>query len=584
MTHKTHLAADWRLTATAVAVAAAAATTVLLSQPAQAQTTPLDDKQELAQLRATTQALIEALVAQGLISRERAAAIVKQAQLPQAAAAGEPQWGTPLGAAAGVTAATAATAKVVRVPYVPESLRLQMRDEIKAEVLAQARSERWGEPGALPDWLGRVRLGGDMRVRAQGEMLADGNVPAEVYRAQTGSPAWAPDLTSTQTNRERLTLRARLDVEATLSDQVQAALRFSSGGLSGPTSTSQTLGNGFNRYSLTLDRAWLHWQLPVGMQGLSAIGADFGRMPNPFYGTDLSWPDDLNFDGVAVKARHDFGAHRGLFASAGVFPLEELSLSSRDKWLFGAQLGGEYEMAPGTLLKLGLAAYEFRHVEGTRESELPPSGPRAGATPYFTSQYPSGWRQKGNTLININDPTSVAAPTWGLASKFRPVNLTAGLSVDALAPVMLNLSFDWIKNTGFDVQDIRQRAGLALTDLLDKTTALQGRVQAGSAKLAQRGDWQAYLAYRYVERDAWIDGFTDTTWHLGGTNYKGWALGGNYTLDRNFWFGARWTSTRNLDDGVRFLAVPGDLTSLSGNLSSAPLRIDVLQLDLNARF
>jgi len=91
-------------------------------------------------------------------------------------------------------------------------------------------------------------------------------------------------------------------------------------------------------------------------------------------------------------------------------------------------------------------------------------------------------------------------------------------------------------------------------------------------------------AYRLVQRDAWIDGFTDTTWHLGGTNYKGWSLGGSIGLDRNFWLSGRWTSTRNLDDGVRFLAVPGDASSLSGNLSSAPLRIEVFQLDLNARF
>jgi hypothetical protein len=125
---------------------------------------------------------------------------------------------------------------------------------------------------------------------------------------------------------------------------------------------------------------------------------------------------------------------------------------------------------------------------------------------------------------------------------------------------------------------------MALTDLSAKTTAVQGRVQAGAAKLAKRGDWQSYLAYRYMERDAWVDAFTDTTWHLGGTNYKGWSLGANYAFDRNFWLAGRWTSTRNLDDKVRFQAVPGDATSISGNLSSAPLRIDVIQLDLNARF
>ena len=102
--------------------------------------------------------------------------------------------------------------------------------------------------------------------------------------------------------------------------------------------------------------------------------------------------------------------------------------------------------------------------------------------------------------------------------------------------------------------------------------------------MAERGDWNAFVALRKFERDAWVDAFTDTTWHLGGTNYKGYSLGGAYTLDHNTNFGLRWTSTRNLDDGQRFLAVPGDPTSVSGNLSSAPLKIDVIQVEVSSKF
>ncbi len=534
--------------------------------PVQAQTA---DKEEIARLRATTQALIDALVGQGLLTREKAEAILKQAQVTATAPAPQAQ-------------ADASAPKVLRIPYVPETVRQQMRDEIKAEVLAQAKGERWGQPDALPDWVGRIRISGDLRARAQAEFFDDHNVPAEVYRAQTASPAWAPDLTNTTTDRQRMTLRGRLEVDAKLSDQVLASVRLATGSTgNSATSTSQTLGNDFNRYTLGLDRAYIRWQPPLFSNGISA---DFGRLPNPFYSTDLAWPDDIAFDGVAAKLSHAFTPQRSLFATAGVFPLEELNLSTRDKWLVGAQVGGEIDLARGVQFKAGLAAYEFHRMEGQREASPPPSGPRSGATNYFASQYAAGLRLKGNTLINLNDPTSTAAPTWGLASKFRPVNLTLGLQLDGVLPVPVGFTLDWIKNTGFDRKDIEARAGVALPDLREKTTAVQGRVQAGTPKLARRGDWQAFAALRLVERDAWVDGFTDTTWHLGGTNYKGWSIGGNYGLDRNFWLGARWTSTRNLDDGVRFLAVPSDPTSLSGNLSSAPLRIDVFQMDLNVRF
>ncbi|MBW8848121.1 MAG: putative porin [Burkholderiales bacterium] len=537
----------------------------LIALPAHAQT----DKEELARLRATTQALIDALVAQGLLTRDRAEAILKQAQVAATTPAPQPQ-------------ADATAPKVLRIPYVPETVRQQMREEIKAEVLAQAKGERWGQPDALPDWIGRIKVSGDLRVRGQSEFLDKDNVPAEIYRAQTASPAWAPDLTNTNTDRQRLTLRGRLEVDAKLSEQVLASVRIATGSTgNGATSTTQTLGNDFNRYTLGLDRAFIRWQPPLFTNGLSA---DFGRMPNPFFSSDLAWPDDLAFDGVAAKLSHAFTPQRGLFATAGVFPIEELSLSTKDKWLLGAQVGGEIDLARGVQFKLGLAAYDFRHMEGQRETNPAPSGPRAGATNYFASQYGTGLRLKGNTLINLNDPTSTAAPTWGLASKFRPINLTARLQLDGVLPVPVGLTLDWIKNTGFDLKDIEARAGVPLTDLKDKTTALQGRIQVGAPKLARRGDWQTFVAYRLVQRDAWIDGFTDTTWHLGGTNYKGWSVGGNIGLDKNFWLSGRWTSTRNLDDGVRFLAVPGDATSVSGNLSSAPLRIEVLQLDLNARF
>ena len=541
----------------------------LIALPAGAQTS---DREELARLRATTQALIDALVSQGLLTRDKAEAILKQAQVAAPAlqsSSQQPQ-------------ADATAAKVLRIPYVPETVRQQMREEIKAEVLAQAKGERWGQPDALPDWVGRIKVSGDLRLRGQSEFLDKDNVPAEIYRAQTASPAWSPDLTNTTTDRQRLTLRGRLEVDAKLSEQVLASVRIATGSTgNSATSTSQTLGNDFNRYTLGLDRAFIRWQPPLFTNGLSA---DFGRMPNPFFSSDLAWPDDLAFDGAAAKLTHAFTPQRGLFATAGVFPIEELSLSTKDKWLLGAQVGGEVDLARGVQFKLGLAAYDFRHMEGQRETNPAPSGPRSGATNYFASQYATGLRLKGNTLINLNDPTSTAAPTWGLASKFRPINLTASLQLDGVMPVPVGLTLDWIKNTGFDLKDIEARAGVPLTDLKDKTTALQGRIQVGAPKLSRRGDWQTFVAYRLVQRDAWIDGFTDTTWHLGGTNYKGWSLGGNIGLDKNFWLSGRWTSTRNLDDGVRFLAVPGDATSVSGNLSSAPLKIEVLQLDLNARF
>ncbi|CAN5299452.1 putative porin [soil metagenome] len=530
-----------------------------------------DEGGDLETLRATTLGLIDALVDQGLLTRERANVLLKQAQsqgAAQAAARAAPGWGD---------APAPGSKNTVRVPYLSETAKAQITEDIKLGVLATAREENWADARKLPAWLRTFQFEGDIRVRAQGELFGADNLDAEIYRSQVDSPAWSPDLTNTRTNRQRLTLRARFGFNAKVSDDVTAAMRLSTG--TSPTSGSQTLGSDFNRYSFGLDRASLRWE---PRQDLRFEG---GRMATPFMGGDLLWPDDLSLDGVAVRGERDIASGLFAFATAGAFPLEEFALKRSDKWLYGAQVGADWAVNDLTQLKLGLGFYTFQGVEGVRESDPPPSGPRAGTVAYQLSQYPSGVRLRGNTLINLNDPTSTASPVWGLASKFRPVSLSAALTLSQLAPVVVNLSADYVKNTGFDLADIRRRAGTSTVDgLLDKTNGYQLRLQAGSKTLTERGNWSTFIAYRLFERDAWVDAFTDTTWNLGGTGYKGFSLGATYAIDRNTTVGARWTSTRNLDDGQRFLLIPGDPSSLSGNLSSAPMKIDVLQVEVNSRF
>jgi long-subunit fatty acid transport protein len=217
--------------------------------------------------------------------------------------------------------------------------------------------------------------------------------------------------------------------------------------------------------------------------------------------------------------------------------------------------------------------YQFADVEGVCETQPAPTGALAGTTDYLSSQYPANLRLKGNTLINLNDPTSTAAPTWGLASKFRPLNLSTQVRTQLDETLGVGFSLDWVHNAAFDVTDIRRRAGTdAVLQLVERNTGLQMRVDFGRASVASAGDWQVFATWRRFERDAWIDGFTDTSWHGGGgTNYQGWQLGGLYAFDKRTSLGLRATTTRNLSDGQI-------------NLSSAPLKVDVMQLDLSTRF
>ena len=87
-----------------------------------------DEREDLEIVRQTTINLIFALVEKGVLTNDAAQALVKQAEE----------------AARKKVAATAPAPsdKVVRVPYVPESVKREIREQIKQEVVAQAKTER----------------------------------------------------------------------------------------------------------------------------------------------------------------------------------------------------------------------------------------------------------------------------------------------------------------------------------------------------------------------------------------------------------------------------------------------------------
>lgn len=536
-----------------------------------------DERSDLEQLRSTTMALMQALIDNGLLSKEKADEIVRQAQRGAS---------TPVANAAPANpAATDGKPKpnVIRVPYISETAKAEMREEIKREVLAQSHNERWGEPGALPEWLSRINFEGDLRVRWQSDLFASSNLAPDAvsgYLAQSSNDvAWSPDLSNTQIDRDRMTLRARFGIRSDLGQGFSAGLRLSTGNSSNPVAVSQTQGNSFNKYTVLIDQAYLKYE------GESGLSGAVGRFGNPFFGTDLSWPDDLNFDGVAASYKKAVGTDKSVFFTAGAFPLTELESSSQDKWLYGLQLGGALKLGDKTRLRLGVASYNFSGYEGQPDADTPPPSDLRKTRGYLNSEYLAGVRQKGNTLIRLNQNVADnSTSVWGLASKFRPIDLAADLTFTQFEPFNVRVSLDFIKNLGFDLAEIRRRSGQGSDlNLAEQTAAFQAKLTVGADRIDKRGQWQGMLAFRRMERDAWVDAFTDTTWHLGGTNYQGWSIGGQYGVGPRTSLGLRWTSTRNLPDSTLY-ETPDPLHPLAPGLSNYPLKIDVLQLELNSRF
>lgn len=495
------------------------------------------EKEDLTQLRDTTLNLIKALVDQGVLSKEKADALIKQAE-SSASASSRSAAATP-----------AAPDNVVRVPYVPELVRNQIRDDVKKEVLAQAKSERWGDPGALPDWLNRITWSGDLRARYESDIFGSGNFPSSVlnYVAinQAGNLNGANTYLNTTIDRRRWLLRARLGMDAVVSDKVSVGVRLSSGTTTNPVSTNSTLGSFENRSAIVLDQAFMRYR-PTGWIDLKA-----GKMPNPWLSTDLVWDDDVNFDGIATTFRDNSHASLKSFATFGAFPVQEVDFSTNDKWLYAGQIGVDYQGANAHRARLGLAYYDYVHLAGVKN--VGGSNLSDFTAPVFA--------QKGNTYFNIADPNNAQRFVYGLASDYRLVNITGIFDIATFGRARVTLTGDYVKNIGFDKNKILQRSGLVVGS---RDQGYLGKLTVGMPEVKERNDWQVFGAYRNLEGDAVPDAFTDSDFHMGGTNTKGWILGGNYGLEHNTWLTLRYLAADEID--------------------GPPLAIDVLQLDLNTRF
>lgn len=507
-------------------------TSILVTLAVGAGAARADERADLETLRQTTLNLIQILVQQGVISQEKSEQLVKQAETK----AGET-----------VAAQKKSEPGVVRVQLVPEAVKKQIADQVREEVVAQAKMERWGDANAIPEWVDRFKFDGDFRIGYQGDRFSDSNAPEFFHQVQ------GQNINNTTEDRNRFRMRARLGVNAKITPAVSAGLRLATGNLTDPVSTNQTMGQNNNKYSFVLDRAFVKAHSEETLPWLTVSA---GRIPNPWFSTDLVWDDDLNFEGVALHldpASQSAGTWRP-FGGLGVFPLQEIepssTVSAKSKWLLGAQVGMEWVPSTRSRAKLGLAFYDYRNISGVRN---PFDRVDFNGTAYTT-------RQKGNTLFNIAN-TNPQTNLFGLAKDYRLINLTGMVDLTVFDPVRVMLTGDYVKNIGFDRDKTLQRTGLAMEP---QNKGYMARLAVGMPNMLMKNDWQASIAYRYLEADAVLDAFTDSDFHLGGTNNKGFIVGVQYGLSKNTWLSARWLSSQEI--------------------RGLPLSTNVLQLYFNAKF
>ncbi len=501
--------------------------------------------------------------------------------------------------------------EALKVSYVPEAVRQQMREEIRGQVMADLKA---GSPDgknsavalALPGMDESFGLFGDIRLRYELQSFPEGNDNTGAFpnfnAINTGAPFDTAGLVfSPQRNvdqeRTRFRYRVRVGGEWQLSDGFSTGIRVATGENNSPVTTNQSVGlanqgqgGNFSKYALWLDRAFFKYHADFSRgANLDLLG---GRFDSPFMATPILFDEDLGFDGLAVKFKGQLGPRVKPFLTAGAFPIFNTDLNfssnqaakfeSTDKYLLAAQGGADFKLSDEVKLKLGIAYYNFDGVQGElSEPFLPLSASDAGPT---DNTRPS-FAQSGNTYKPLrqiipdatnNFGTSNQYQYFGLASEFAPVVVSGKLEYSGFEPVQVAVNGEYIKNTAFNRAEIDSVAvnnrgavpaggapgGIGVFDGDD--SAWMVSIKFGQLALMKKGDWTLGAEYRYIGSDAVVDGFIDSDFGSGGSNSKGFAFTGAYALTKNASLGVLWNSNEEI--------------------AGPPLKADFLMVDFKIKF
>jgi hypothetical protein len=567
------------------------------------------EKEELLKLKNTTLNLIDMLVEQGVLDKNKAANMVKHAEKKAAdeARVETQKEDSPRAVGGGgmVTKDTAESNAIksqgpvagakgpVRVTYVPDfvkdeiraDVRKQLKEEVVREVKADAKNEQWGIPAALPDWVSRIKPFADVRLRFEDQFFGSQNQPNTYYNwplinAKGGLPNTPNPYINTTQDRQRFRVRARFGAEAPIVEGLKANFRVSTSNEYSPISTNQTIGNYGYGYIIQLDRAFLQYDY-LDDQGHDWFTLWGGRTPNPWFSTDNMYYSDVSMEGFSGTFRLPFGQDdpeiRGynapntagrlwfqnlnqgftkpneVYLTGGFFPLQEIWQTSHDKFMVAGQLGFDWLMMNNSRLKTGVAYYSYHNTQA-RQDPLGSTENDWTAPQFFT---------QGNSVARIsNDLDPATEPRLvGLASQFNILDIMAQYDYTGFAPNHILLTGNYSKNLGFNQQQIYNTLG---EDISPETQAYQIRLDVGRPDMLKLGDWNAWAAYKYLQRDSVMDAFTDANFHNSGTNAKGYVLGVNYGLANNVWANLRWLS--------------------SSIITGPSYDVDVLLADINARF
>lgn len=309
----------------------------------------------------------------------------------------------------------------------------------------------------MPDWVTALKFNGDFRGRYEG------------FYGSNPSP------TVPFVDRSRFRYRLRFGATATLMDDFEVGLRFSSseasGGFGGdPISGNTTMsGNGSKKF-VYLDLAYAKWN-PIHSEDWNLTGT-VGKMENPFvFPSTLAFDKDYTPEGAAVEATHYFSGDHSVRAIGAGYVLSEQRLSGHDSYLLGGQLRADDKWSSKLGTSLGAAIFGL-----------------AGTTNLTTALVPD--QNRGNSRNGAGN----------LVTEFT------SLYLDASATYSLE-SFPLYTGT-FPITVSGDYLNNLAAENRGNNTGYSVGVQLGKA--GKKGTWDISYRYTSVESDAWFEETTES--------------------------------------------------------------------------
>lgn len=368
-----------------------------------------------------------------------------------------------------------------------------------------------------PDWVTALKIRGDLRARYDSINIED----------------------DAGIDRDRYRFRLRVGAVATLLDDFEIGFRFSSddparnSGLGGnPLSGNVTFGGNGAKKFLFIDQAYAKWSPIHGDTWNASLSV--GKMENPFVASDILFDPDLTPEGAVAQIAYNINPSHVIRATAGGFVLNELSLDTRDPYMYAGQFRYDAQWSSKIQSSVGIGSFNIVNRHNLLTTTMP-------------NQNLGNTREPSSSILFVGD--------FNPQYNFNPIvidgSITYTLSSFPLyeGAFPIRIAGDYMNNPGApSSQNSAYSAGITL------------------GRSGRRRTWEAIYRYRYLESDAWFEEMVDADWgsfygvppassgfgflpiYGAGTNVRGHLIRLNYSILNSFTVRVSYFLTEAIDN------------------------------------